>query len=199
MISSPGWDKPSAGPPTVSSKLPPVTASTGLVTASPAVVSTPPPTVPPRNGSRLEHTAVTNGKAKLQEKYFDSNIEAEASPPPVQAKASSRSDGEEKSSSDVTDKAGGGGAGGYRENWKARQDKQNTIVFNFTGSKKDVSHIENDGLDLSKRNEKKVGSFKSFHETLFYVSLVFLPVSNSIDSRLLAYPDPVFFSGGHIQ
>ena len=159
MISSPGWDKPSTGPPTVSSKLPPVTASTGLVTASPAVVSTPPPTVPPRNGSRLEHTAaVTNGKAKLQEKYFDSNIEAEASPPPVQAKASSRSDGEEKSSSDVTDKAGVGGAGGYRENWKARQDKQNTIVFNFTGSKKDVSHIENDGLDLSKRNEKKVGS-----------------------------------------
>ena len=35
-----------------------------------------------------------------------------------------------------------------------RNEQQNTLVFNFTNSKKDVSHIENDGLDLSKRKKQ---------------------------------------------
>ena len=53
---------------------------------------------------------------------------------------------------DVTDKSGGGNS--YRDSWKARNDQQNTLVFNFTNTKKDVSHIENDGLDLSKRKKQ---------------------------------------------
>ena len=62
-------------------------------------------------------------------------------------------------------KAGNLGPNGeatYRENWKARskaeqQKPENTMVFNFVNSKRDVTHIENDGLDLSKRsiNSKK--------------------------------------------
>ena len=161
VISSPGWEKPTAAPP--STKLPLVTASAGIVTATPAaVVSTPPPTVPPRNGSKLEH--IVNGKPKLQEKYFDSNIEENPSTPPLAVRKVVNGDvkvggGEGKvNGGDVTDKSNGG----YRESWKARQDQQNTVVFNFTGSKKDVSHIENDGLDLSKRNEKKVFFFSFF-------------------------------------
>lgn len=43
----------------------------------------------------------------------------------------------------------------YRESWKKRQEQQkNTIVFNFVNTERDVTHIENDGLDLSKRNKK---------------------------------------------
>ena len=43
------------------------------------------------------------------------------------------------------------GSSSYREAWKASKDQQNSLVFNFVGAKKDVSHIENDGLDLSSR------------------------------------------------
>ena len=45
----------------------------------------------------------------------------------------------------------------YRESWKARNkaEQQNTMVFNFVNTKRDVTHIENDGLDLSKRSTKK--------------------------------------------
>jgi len=96
-----------------------------------------PPQIPPRNGSKLEFSA---SPPKPKEKYFDSNIEAEPSPPSVR-----REPAAEATNADVTDKSG------YRESWKARQDKQNTLVFNFINSKKDVSHIENDGLDISKR------------------------------------------------
>ena len=38
--------------------------------------------------------------------------------------------------------------------WKKTESK-NTIVFNFLNSQKDVTHIENDGLDLSKRKKKQ--------------------------------------------
>ena len=48
---------------------------------------------------------------------------------------------------DVPDK----GSSSYREAWKASKSEQNSLVFNFVGAKKDVSHIENDGLDLSSR------------------------------------------------
>ena len=45
----------------------------------------------------------------------------------------------------------------YRESWKARNkaEQQNTMVFNFTNVQRDVTHIENDGLDLSKRSSTK--------------------------------------------
>jgi len=56
------------------------------------------------------------------------------------------SNGKEESG-DVPDK----GSSSYREAWKASKDQQNSLVFNFVGAKKDVSHIENDGLDLSSR------------------------------------------------
>ena len=59
---------------------------------------------------------------------------------------------DQEKSNDVTDKS-------YRDSWKSRSDQQNnTFVFNFVNSKKDVSHIENDGLDLTKRS-KKVGVY----------------------------------------
>lgn len=45
----------------------------------------------------------------------------------------------------------------YRDSWKKRQEAatKNTMVFNFLNSQKDVTHIENDGLDLSKRKKNK--------------------------------------------
>ena len=43
--------------------------------------------------------------------------------------------------------------GSYRDAWRATKEQQNTLVFNFVGAKKDVSHIENDGLDLSSRGK----------------------------------------------
>ena len=45
----------------------------------------------------------------------------------------------------------------YRDSWKKRQEAEtkNTMVFNFLNSQKDVTHIENDGLDLSKRKKKQ--------------------------------------------
>merc|ERR1712029_68721 len=54
-------------------------------------------------------------------------------------------------SGDTTDKSSN-----YRDSWKNRNDVQNTLVFNFVNSKKDISHIENDGLDLTKRTKKGV-------------------------------------------
>jgi len=65
------------------------------------------------------------------------------SPPPITPASS----GSKEESGDVADK----GNSSYREAWKASKDQQNSLVFNFVGAKKDVSHIENDGLDLSSR------------------------------------------------
>ena len=45
-------------------------------------------------------------------------------------------------------------ANGYRDSWKKRNDEQNTMVFNFVNSQKDVTHIENDGRDISRRTKK---------------------------------------------
>ena len=42
----------------------------------------------------------------------------------------------------------------YRDNWKKRDAENNTMVFNFLNTQKDVTHIENDGLDLSHRKKK---------------------------------------------
>jgi len=114
-----------------------------------------PPSVPPRNGSKLEHIG-SPPKRQVHQKYFDSNIEANVSPS-NHDKSDIIAVKEDNSNvhavnGDVTDKSGGGNS--YRDSWKARNDQQNTLVFNFTNSKKDVSHIENDGLDLSKRKKQ---------------------------------------------
>lgn len=124
-------------------------------TSPPSVISKSPPTVPPRNGSKLEHTG-SPPKRQAQQKYFDSNIETSV-PPISNAKSDIVAVKEDITNvhavnGDVTDKVGGGNS--YRDNWKARNEQQNTLVFNFTNSKKDVSHIENDGLDLSKRKKQ---------------------------------------------
>jgi len=114
-----------------------------------------PPSVPPRNGSKLEHTGSPPNR-QIHQKYFDTNIE-----PNVAHSNHEKSDTnavKEDSSNvhavngDVTDKTGAGNS--YRDSWKARNDQQNTLVFNFVNTKKDVSHIENDGLDLSKRKKQ---------------------------------------------
>jgi hypothetical protein len=152
----------------------------------------PPPSVPPRNGSRLEHSSsstavVATTAPRLQEKYFDTNIEASPSSSSTTTAAAlkkisagvvnggsncdkaafvtSGGGGSEAAlgGRDVADRAGPGsrdGGNNYRDSWKARQDQQNTLVFNFINSKKDVSHIENDGLDLTKRQGNAVASNK---------------------------------------
>ena len=63
---------------------------------------------------------------------------------------------------DVEDKQNGKAADpkngvGYRDSWKKRQEaeQKNTMVFNFVNSEDVVPHIENDGLDLSKRKKKQ--------------------------------------------
>ena len=106
-----------------------------------------PPSVPPRNGSRLEHVpAATPGNLNLTTTTF--------SPLPISPASNKEENG------DMPDK----GSSSYREAWKASKDQQNSLVFNFVGAKKDVSHIENDGLDLSSRakSQGKVRKFKSF-------------------------------------
>ena len=114
-----------------------------------------------------EVSAVTQQKypevppVTTQPKYFDTNISAHPHSDSVTPDPSA----------DTGGGGGGGGVGGvaadvtdnnknnnYREAWKSRAEVQNTLVFNFVNSKKDVSHIENDGLDLTKRT-KKVRSF----------------------------------------
>ena len=81
---------------------------------------------------------------KIREKYFDSNIEAETSPP-------SKRLGGTIGNTETAAHVAGTGHKNYKESWTARQDKENTLLFNFTNSQKDVSHIENDGLDLTQR------------------------------------------------
>jgi len=108
-----------------------------------------PPSVPPRNGSKLEHV-----EANQNRKYFDSNIEplapsSNTSEDLLKSDAKAVTVNQEKSN-DVIDKSSS-----YRDSWKSRSDQQNnSLVFNFVNSKKDVSHIENDGLDLTKRTKK---------------------------------------------
>ena len=55
------------------------------------------------------------------------------------------------------------GSSSYREAWKASKEQQNSLVFNFVGAKKDVSHIENDGLDLSSRAKSQGKVRKSLY------------------------------------
>ena len=65
---------------------------------------------------------------------------------------------------------GGTGTGNdYRNNWKKQRDTENknTMVFNFLNTQKDVTHIENDGLDLSQRKKKNFFS-KAKVRQLYY-------------------------------
>jgi len=55
----------------------------------------------------------------------------------------------------------------FRDNLKSQRNKkkvdqtqQHTMVFNFVNSSRDVTHIENDGLDLSKRGGSKKSHIK---------------------------------------
>ena len=70
--------------------------------------------------------------------------------------------------------------GSYREEWsrKRESDQKNTMVFNFVNSKKEVSHIENDGLDLSKRGSKGKGG-KAHIRQLAKVSQDITSIPNS--------------------
>ena len=190
-------DKPRFSKPIVAAGFPP----------SPPVITAPPPpttigksvaaapSVPPRNGSRLEHATTTSTAPRLAEKYFDTNIEASPPPPAVKKAAVTGGGGVNDPSNcdtttvrgggggneavvgrDMADRGRGGGVGGnnYRDSWKARQEAQNTLVFNFINSKKDVSHIENDGLDLTKRtaatNKVKSGNILIIHS--FFLLLI---------------------------
>ena len=176
-------------------------------------VSRGPPSVPPRNGSKLETgngnletSGVSEvnggGQQRRQHKFFDTNFEpqrtSEANISNSNSSSSIRADVEKpavNTSNSVVNKSDRTGAvtnerpasgsrdlsrpmrgqgdhhvtnerpevpspdatdhkNSYRESWKSRNDTQNTFTFNFVNSKKDVSHIENDGLDLTHRNKK---------------------------------------------
>ena len=104
-----------------------------------------PPDIPPRNGSKLEHSEGPVKSGQLEQKFFDTNIHLHLLP--------QSGDSETKEASGEAEKNKNGS---YRENWKQRQEQQNTLVFNFVNTKKDVSHIENDGMDLSRRNKKVI-------------------------------------------
>ena len=134
-----------------------------------------PPSVPPRNGSKLETPNEAEVSGGHRQKYFDTNIEPQPSEKnnfiktdivkPVAERTViknnsvvSKSDQKavigkpetpETNTVDATDNKNN-----FRDSWKSRNDTQNTFTFNFVNSKKDVSHIENDGLDLTNRNKK---------------------------------------------
>ena len=134
-----------------------------------------PPSVPPRNGSKLETPSEAEVSGGHRQKYFDTNIEPQPSEKnnfiktdfvkPVaertviknnsvvsksdQKAVIGRPETPETNTVDATDNKNN-----YRDSWKSRNDTQNTFTFNFVNSKKDVSHIENDGLDLTNRNKK---------------------------------------------
>ena len=137
-----------------------------------------PPSVPPRNGSKLETPGELGVNGGQRQKYFDTNIEPQPSEKnnfiktdivkpvsvgertvikndPVVNKSDpqkaviGRPEAQETNTVDSTDNKNN-----YRDSWKSRNDTQNTFTFNFVNSKKDVSHIENDGLDLTNRNKK---------------------------------------------
>jgi len=113
-------------------------------TTKPVITSTKsPPTIPPRNGSKLE--TVPHPK-----KYFDSNIEEHAPTSPKTVNGT-------KSLVDEVDKKSEQKAVNGSYPLKSRSDAQNSLVFNFVNTKKDTSHLEYDGLDLSNRKNKKNG------------------------------------------
>ena len=85
----------------------------------------------------MEHSSPANNPTTISS--TPTTLSQPVIPPVVTSK--------KEESVDVPDK----GSSSYREAWKASKSEQNSLVFNFVGAKKDVSHIENDGLDLSSR------------------------------------------------
>ena len=166
----------------------PVVAATGFLPSPPVITAATPLTIGKlaaaalsHNGSHLEHATMTTatmttvtGTPRLAEKYFDTNIEA----PPLAVKKATAGVND-SSNCDTTTVCGGGneavdgqdmanqgctsGVGGgnnYCDSWKVQQEAENTLIFNFINSKKDVSHSENEVLDLTKHSEatNKVGT-----------------------------------------
>ena len=145
---------------------PSINRSPPSINRSPPSINRSPPSVPPRNGSKLEHSDQQNIQ---QKKYFDTNIEPHVNGGSNTINNNNKSSDKVTHQSDLnrvvkisepvtngnvpngdtTDKSNN-----YRDSWKNRNDVQNTLVFNFVNSKKDISHIENDGLDLTKRTKK---------------------------------------------
>ena len=148
-----------------------------------------PPSVPPRNGSKLETPSELEVIGGQRQKYFDTNIEPQPSeknnfiktdivkPAPVGERTVNKNDtvvnksdtqkavtGRQEASETNTDATDN--KNNYRDSWKSRNDTQNTFTFNFVNSKKDVSHIENDGLDLTNRNKKVRMFLKPLNRTV---------------------------------
>ncbi len=113
-----------------------------------------------RNG---HHDGVEDG-AKRDKEIISSRHERErlTSPPPPSLQATSAS-----------------GGGSYRDSWKKRTEEQNTMVFNFVNSEKEVSHIENDGRDITKRNSSSGKAKKKRNLALAKVRKEFPPPPRS--------------------
>jgi len=128
-----------------------------------------PPAVPLRNGSKLEHgntqespkntvTLESQNTRGIDDSINTRGKNEKTSTKGAEENQSVRGGQENKNSQStptnqsIKNKEGNGN---YRDGWKARKEQENSLVFNFVGSKKDTSHIENDGLDLSKRNAKQ--------------------------------------------
>jgi len=143
-----------------SASTPPTTKFSGIKFSAPTDsapkfiapnISTPSSKITPSTVNK--NPSASNGN-KFQHKFFDSNI-TEVDVIPAAACDKDVDEGYkalngENDMNKVNDRNGS-----YRDSWKQRQDQQNTLVFNFVNTKKDVSHIENDGLDMSKRTTKK--------------------------------------------
>ena len=204
-----------------------------------------PPSVPPRNGSKLEtgngnletsgvSEVSGGGQQRRQHKFFDTNFEpqrsSEANISNSNSSSSIRAEVEKpvvNISNSVVNKSDRTGAvtnerpasgsrdlsrpmrgqsdhhvtnerpevpspdatdhkNSYRESWKSRNDTQNTFTFNFVNSKKDVSHIENDGLDLTHRNKKVNLCFLNLFTKppSQYLSLYLTQLSTQLNKKL---------------
>ena len=108
------------------------------------------------DGHKENAAKVQNGSATKQTVALDVNANANSSPPSSSSKrAASLNRAAESNSSDKEANGEDGGGGSYRDSWKQRQEQQNTMVFNFSNTKRDVTHIENDGRDISRRSKSK--------------------------------------------
>ena len=106
-----------------------------------------------------EDTAKTpksqNGIAPKQATALEARENAISSPPTSSKRAASPGKAAETNGGESNKAAAANGEGSYRDSWKQRQEQQNTMVFNFSNTKRDVTHIENDGRDISRRPKSK--------------------------------------------
>lgn len=76
----------------------------------------------------------------------------------------------------------------YRDDWKKRNEQKNTIVFNFVHTEKDVTHIDNDGRDISnrrKKNSKKRNQQLSKVRLFMPFSWITLHLGNFMSTRIV--------------